>query len=100
MSRLASLIVIGVREGRLLAIHYLDWSSMTVPAANVHPSPSSIRSPRKSPRTMDEDDSHILNIDKEGGDAGASVGAREERVEEHLLIKEGFDGRKVWLVKV
>lgn len=45
---------------------------------------------------FDEDDSPILDIDKEGG----STADEDKKVEEHLSLQPGFDGRKVWLVKV
>jgi len=45
---------------------------------------------------FDEDDSPILDIDKEGG----TTVEEDKKVEEHLSLQPGFDGRKVWLVKV
>lgn len=55
----------------------------------------------------DFDDDPILDIDREGGDPGASSSAskggrqQELRIDNELLeVMSGYDGRKVWLVKV
>ena len=49
---------------------------------------------------FDEDDSPVLDIDKEGGEGAGSAAEVEKKGEEHLALQPGFDGRKVWLVKV
>jgi hypothetical protein len=56
----------------------------------------------------DFDDSPILDMDREGGDYGAGSGKgpngkkeQEPKVDdERLELMDGFDNRKVWLVKV
>lgn len=75
-----------------------------------HPPTYSRHSAHLSTMDDDFDDSPILDMDREGGDFGAGSstgkgadGKREPELkvdDERLELVDGFDNRKVWLVKV
>lgn len=44
---------------------------------------------------FDDEDAITMDMDKEGGEE-----TTEQKVEEQLALQQGFDNRKVWLVKV